>query len=247
MLNFPVHNADFQYATVIDGGVSQIAEKIKKNPNLMKIVGTFMGSSSVGDVKYEVKRLKIERSMCFMQAHAAAQKFVEREFVGAEESELSEAAKIVINESKEQFGLAQQVLRSYKIQDVEIVTSHKFCAILLNSGVHYISKLVKQGMLKDDEAEHWVKEIEEQLDHVLACCAEDHPGEIAIDRLDDVEDKGILTAKLDPNDPLLTVNADESLKLIQEQLNEESLKKLFGDDLSDSDNENDEENKDMTT
>ena len=50
-----------------------------------------LGNRSRDEIKYEVKRMKIERSMCFMAAHKAAQKFVEREFVGYE-SELSEAA-----------------------------------------------------------------------------------------------------------------------------------------------------------
>ena len=49
--------------------------------------------------------------------------------------------------------------------------------VLLNGGVHYLGKLVRHGLLKEDEAEHLVEEIEENLHHVLSCSAESHPGE----------------------------------------------------------------------
>jgi hypothetical protein len=52
--------------------------------------------------------------------------------------------------------------------------------IILNSGVNYIEALVEHGLLKDIEAEHLVEEIEESLDAVLSCTAEDHPGELPI-------------------------------------------------------------------
>jgi hypothetical protein len=121
--------------------------------------------------------------MCYMAAHKSAQSYIAHEFENAA-NELSEAAKIVINESQEQWLLAEAVLHKYKHEDVQIVTSHKFCTILLNSGQHYVSKLVQHGLLKDDEAEHWVKEIEHHLEHVLGCSEKGHPGELTINLID---------------------------------------------------------------
>lgn len=154
----------------------------------MKFVETVWGKGTYSDIKYTVKRLKIERSMNFMAAHRDAQKYIMREFQSAD-SELSEAARVVINESEAQWQLAEAVLHSYKRSDVENVASHKFCTILLNSGQHYISKLVKAGLLKDDEAEHWVEGIEHHLEHVYACNEEDHPGELKVAYLADAGGK----------------------------------------------------------
>ena len=151
---------------------------------VMGLVEKVWGKGAQSDIKYTIKRLKIERSMNFMAAHREAQKYVSKEFENAA-SELSEAARIVINESKEQWRLAEAVLHSYKREDVENVTSHKFCTILLNSGQHYITKLTKRGLLKDDEAEHWVKEIEHHLEHVYECSASSHPGEMHVDYIAD--------------------------------------------------------------
>ena len=168
----------------MDGPASGFLNRIKHHPTALKLLEIFRGKNAHSDLKFSIKSLKIERAMCFMAAHKRAEDYVEREFANAE-SELSEAAKAVINESKAQWSQAEAVLHAYKKSDVAIVISHKFCAILLNSGQHYVTKLVKSGLLKDDEAEHWVKEIEEHLDHVLSCSDKDHPGEMYIDMLDE--------------------------------------------------------------
>jgi len=141
------------------------------------------------NVKSSISSYEIERAMCFMAAHKRAQHYVEREFASAE-NELSEAVKVVIDESLRQWMEAKKALKSHKKADVARVTSHKFCAILLNAGAHYVTKLVDQGLLKDDEAEHWVREIEEHLEHLLSCELENHPGEMHLDVLDD-EDTGV--------------------------------------------------------
>jgi hypothetical protein len=175
---------DWHYVHIADGPASSLFNRAKHNPAIMKMVETLGGHGAQKNIKYTIKRLKIERSMNFMAAHREAQKYVSKEFENSS-SELSEAARIVINESTQQYQLAEAVLHSYKRADVESVTSHKFCTILLNSGQHYISKLVKRGLLKDDEAEHWVKDIEHNLEHVLACNEESHPGELQIEYIHD--------------------------------------------------------------
>lgn len=175
---------DWRFVQAIDGPLSGVVNRVKNFPMAIRMLEMFMGKGAHANVKYSVKSLKIERAMCFMAAHERAQHYVEREFATAA-SELSEAVKIVMDESKDQWTQAEAVLHTYKKQDVEVVISHKFCSILLNSGQHYITKLVKAGLLKDDEAEHWVKDIEEHLEHVHSCCAEDHPGELSIDMLEE--------------------------------------------------------------
>ena len=112
-----------------------------------------------------------------MAAHRWAQKFFRREFENAE-SELSESGKRVINESQAQYDKAEAELKSSDPRDVELVSSHKFCSILLNSGVYYVGKLTRAGLLKDEEAEHIVERLEHDLESVKSCDEADHPGEI---------------------------------------------------------------------
>ena len=64
--------------------------------------------------------------------------------------------------------------------------------VLLNGGIHHLGKLVRHGLLKEDEAEHLVEEIEENLKAVLSCSAESHPGEEDfIDEDDDEEERSL--------------------------------------------------------
>ena len=93
----------------------------------------------------------------------------------------------MIQESKEQSAKAEDVLRQYSREDLENVISLKFCAILLHSGIQYVTELVDRGLLKDDEAEHWVHHIIQELDQVTMCTdsLSDYPGYIDVAYIDD--------------------------------------------------------------
>jgi hypothetical protein len=58
-------------------------------------------------------------------------------------SELSEAGKLVLQESQQEYKKAQAVLDEVDEKEVEVVVSHKFCVILLNGGVSYMYVLSK--------------------------------------------------------------------------------------------------------
>ncbi len=118
----------------------------------------------------------IERSISFMAAHKAAQAAFMMELQDAD-SELTEAAKVVMEESKKQYDLADAAIKVYDEKTRELAISHKFCKILLTMSIHYVDKLVKVGLLKETEAEPLVEEIEEHLDHLISCELTRHPGE----------------------------------------------------------------------
>jgi hypothetical protein len=123
----------------------------------------------------------------YTSAHKRAQWFFQEQ-LGDANADLSEAGKIVLQESNKQIELAQKDLNE-KI-DVEVVkkaVSHKFCKILLTRGVHYIDKLTTHGLLKDSEAEEIVEELDEHLEHVLTCNELHHEGEIRL-HLDEDDD-----------------------------------------------------------
>jgi len=104
----------------------------------------------------------IERALCFMAAHRTAQASFSFELQNAD-SELTEAAKVVLGESEAQYHLAEASLKKVDEKFLDLAISHKFCRILLNNGVDNIEKLVALGMMKETEAEHLIKDIEENL------------------------------------------------------------------------------------
>ena len=129
------------------------------------------------------KRLKenrstlfIERSLAVMAAHRSSQEYFKAEFQDVD-SELSEAGKVVLHESQIQYEMAEAALNEFDREIVELAVSHKFCKILLTMGISNVGKLVKVGLLKETEAEHFVEEIEEYLEELISCKEVNHPGE----------------------------------------------------------------------
>ena len=172
---------DWDFVHLVDGPITKLAKQTKKHPRTTSFLTAHStcGKARRDYFKNNLKRLKIERSLCFMAAHRWAEKFFRREFENAE-SELSESGKRVISESQKQYDKAEEELKTSDPKDVEIVSSHKFCAILLNSGVYYVSKLVRAGLLKDDEAEHIIEQLEHNLKQVKSCDQAVHPGKLDI-------------------------------------------------------------------
>jgi NhaP-type Na+/H+ or K+/H+ antiporter len=170
---------DWDFIHVIDGPIDRLAKKSRKFPRLTQFCTKHMtcGKTKRDSIKNTFKRLKIERALSFMAAHRWAQTFFRREFENAE-SELSESGKRVINESQAQYDKAEAELKTSDPKDVELVSSHKFCSILLNSAVHYVGKLTSAGLLKDEEAEHIVERLEHNLEDIKSCNEVDHPGKI---------------------------------------------------------------------
>jgi hypothetical protein len=109
----------------------------------------------------------IDRSLCFMAAHRSAQNSFTAELQDAD-NELTEAAKVILGESEQQYRLAEDYLRRFDEKVLELAITHKFCKILLNIGVIHILKLVSLGMMKETEAEPMVEEIEERIHHINA-------------------------------------------------------------------------------
>lgn len=171
---------DWEYVHVVDGTVKALAKGFTAKVYLIRCIEAIWGKRAHPNVKYNVQRLQIERALSFMAAHRFAQQFIQKEFEDSD-CELSELGKVVFNESQIQYRAAQAVLEKYPPDVVSGIVSHKFCLIILNSSVSYLSRLVEHGLLKEQEAEHLVKEIEDDINKVLSCDEKHHPGEVSED------------------------------------------------------------------
>jgi NhaP-type Na+/H+ or K+/H+ antiporter len=173
---------DWEFLTMIDKPFQKI---IKDSVVVSCLLDKAWVKKAHASAKFAAKRLEIERSLAFMAAHKFAQKFFYREFQNGG-SELSEAGKVIMEESRKQYEKAETVLKKSDRKEVELASSHKFCTVILNHGISYVGRLVRSGLLKESEAEHWVESIEHDLHAVLTCEEHHHPGEVTID--DDEKD-----------------------------------------------------------
>lgn len=130
--------------------------------------------------------LMIERAMAFMAAHENAQKVFSFEVEDVDHT-LTESGKLVIQESLEQYALAQVSLKNYNPDLLQRTASSKLCKILLNMTMHHVEKMVHMGSLKESEAEHLLEEYMEYLEDLeLAARDERRPAQVESTIFEDV-------------------------------------------------------------
>jgi len=120
-------------------------------------------------------QMDVTRCMVFIESHRQSQKIFEKEFVGT--VEFSEAGKTILAESEAECQKATELLRSYPTEQVEQIFSHMFCVILLHNTARRTRNLHASGLLKDQEAEHFLEELTDLLEKVEACTLQKHPDE----------------------------------------------------------------------
>jgi Sodium/hydrogen exchanger family len=125
---------DWDYVHLFDSSVSAMG---RTKQWVIRCVESIWAGKDHKYVVYNVQRLTIERSLAFMAAHRWAQSFIQKEFEDAN-CELSESGKVIISESQVQYRKAEAFLEEFAPEEVAFVVSHKFCLILLNSGVSYM-------------------------------------------------------------------------------------------------------------
>jgi hypothetical protein len=168
---------DWKYLIRLHDPLVKFEKKLKANRSILSCLDkTWSRRANLG-LKLRTDALLIERAMTFMSAHEAAMKMFRLEFEDLD-SELGDAEKHVLQESLQQYAMAQASLKAYDPKVVESTSSHKLCKILLNMTLFHVEKLVKSGLLKEAEAEPFLEEYQETLDKVLSCEESQHPGEI---------------------------------------------------------------------
>mmetsp|Transcript_9546 Transcript_9546/g.20647 ORF Transcript_9546/g.20647 Transcript_9546/m.20647 type:complete len:892 (+) Transcript_9546:81-2756(+) len=97
--------------------------------------------------------------LAFATAHERAQEFFQEE-LGDCGTDLSEGGRIVVRESTLMVKQVENDLKSQKLKSfVREVTTHKFCDVLLSRAIQYVERLVKNGLLKETEAEEIIEEM----------------------------------------------------------------------------------------
>jgi hypothetical protein len=132
------------------------------------IIGKKYGGSE------EIKTVSlVTQSMSFVLAHERAQAKFQDE-LGESDSDLSDAGKAVISESKKEMKQAEKLLNNMMKdailkQVVVDIRTHRFCEVLLNRGIQYVEEIHNHGLLKESEAE----ELVEELAHLISAMKKD--------------------------------------------------------------------------
>lgn len=131
----PIRDWDFVHM------VDSRSRKLSRFPGATRFVARifqlFLRRSRINP-EQTIVRLRVERSLAFMAAHRKAQQFLQSEFSEGADLELTEVGNRVLSESQVQYEKAKQVLKEYPAKSLEVVVSHKFCLILLDSGANYL-------------------------------------------------------------------------------------------------------------
>lgn len=138
---------------------------------LLKYTKLYQGDDRAHTLKYQKLRLDVLRALAFIEAHEDALKKFTGQFADSD-GEFRESEKTVVDEVKAEMQLAREVLETSDKRDVDVITSHYFCIILLNQWAKYVEKLHDGGILMDREATAYIEKAEKSLDYARHCSGE---------------------------------------------------------------------------
>ena len=122
----------------------------------------------------EKKRTHLLKAFVFQTAHQYARRIFQSEFIDDADETLTCAAQAIMKESEEQEKLAHEVLEKTDQNDLQIFVSHYAVVILLNKAAYFVNKHHKSGLIREQEAQEYLKEIDEKIKEVQMCTI-DHP------------------------------------------------------------------------
>jgi len=129
------------------------------------------------DLEYFSVYLTVRQVLAFTRAHRVAQKIFKEEF---SDSTLTSTELKVVSESNEQIRLAELALSELDQDDVDSITSHHACHILLNNSRDFVQRLAKQELIPESEASDLLEDLDEYVGSLLECrkleCRKDRRG-----------------------------------------------------------------------
>lgn len=122
-----------------------------------------------GDNEQRERRTNMLKAFVFQDAHRKARKLLKAEFADDADDALTEASKIILDESEKQEQFATDFLDSVHDAEKNTFVSHYACLILLNKAADSVEKHNTSGLLKDTEAQGFLELIDEAVQDIHAC------------------------------------------------------------------------------
>jgi hypothetical protein len=111
--------------------------------------------------KYDKRRTKVHLASSFIQAHTEAERIFK--YKVHQQGFLSNVERQILDESIEQKTSAYGILEGIEPLILRKIMSLKLCNVLLNAAAINIAAFVKGGLLKEEEGEHYLEHLEEDL------------------------------------------------------------------------------------
>ena len=163
------------YATAMDNGNIDVRDVIVVNV-LTKSVAVVEDEVSNGNPindwnvcqknnkifeRFERSLNKVHLATAFIAAHTEAQNVFK--YKVHQDGFLTPVERVVLEESAQQVALASDALNEYDPAKLRKILSLKLCGVLLHGAAIEISKLIKTGLLKEEEGEHYLEHLEGDL------------------------------------------------------------------------------------
>ncbi|KAL7551579.1 hypothetical protein ACHAWF_014765 [Thalassiosira exigua] len=124
-----------------------------------------LGDKRVASGEFSIIRFTVKLCMALIEAHRIAEDQFEKRFLRKYPAEASK----VIGESRAQVLMARESVVEIDVKDVEVVTEHVLCTILLNKRSKYLEDLLTAGLLSEKEVQKQLDLIEKKLDAIHRC------------------------------------------------------------------------------
>ena len=122
------------------------------------------------DVENTSTKDLIHYAIGYIEAHKKAQRAFKLAF--ADGRLLTDEETQVLDESMRQISAAEAALNLIEPDEMKTILAHLVCFVLLNKAGEWIGELNELGLLKDQEAEHFLEEIQKDIDGVTNCRGE---------------------------------------------------------------------------
>lgn len=118
------------------------------------------------DLQFFSVYLKVRQALAFVRAHRLAQKIFNEQFISTDQTSTQEK---VISESNEQIRLAESELSRLDRLEVDSITSHFACHVLLNISMQYVEMLSMKDLIPEQEASGLLADLDECVGRLMDC------------------------------------------------------------------------------
>ena len=142
------------------GSWNLVTEQLEKKGTWYKVKGERVDEMAPLDNDVYASDI-INAASCYIESHQRAQKSFKTEFCYGQA--LSDMEIKILEESEAQIEIAKASIFQFRRERRQKHIVHQICTVLLHNAADYVAELNAQGLLLDQETEHYLEEIEHDL------------------------------------------------------------------------------------
>lgn len=217
------------------GSWEMVTDSISQKGNWLKKKGEKLDVTSPLENDVYAQDI-IHAASAFIEAHQRAQRAFKIEFCYGQA--LSDDELEVLTESEVEVKMAEDSIFMFRLERRNTHMAHLMCTVLLHNAADYVAELNHQGLLLDQETEHYLEEIEHDIHRIEKCKGSCDGSENAKSLLITSPPKSKENGEDDDNDGDKSPSTDNSETIDKKDTNEiEQLMVVVGNDDKKNDGE----------